>query len=140
MRKTFFVLWRYNLDNKYVKIIRKLLIQDNVLFYMLQPIKKYAQFTGRARRKEFFGFLWFSTSVSCFLVLTGGSFQNSLLIGLGLIFLIMSIIPMTAVAVRRLHDIGKSGYYCITPLIIYLVYLEGEKGENRYGPDPKEEL
>ncbi len=60
-------------------------------------------------------------------------------------YLIIMIIPFLALAVRRLHDIGKSGWMLLLELIpvigsIWIFVLnvtEGEAKENKYGPDPK---
>lgn len=65
--------------------------------------------------------------------------------GLQLVYGLAVIIPSIAVAVRRLHDIGKSGAWFFISLIPYigtiwllvLLCLEGEEGENQYGADPK---
>lgn len=54
------------------------------------------------------------------------------------IYVLAHVIPTIAVGVRRMHDIGKSGWWILFP-IVNLVFLcmSGEKGQNQYGPDPK---
>ena len=48
------------------------------------------------------------------------------------------LIPSLAVAVRRMHDVGKSGWFLLVPIYnLILALTEGTKGENEYGPDPK---
>jgi uncharacterized membrane protein YhaH (DUF805 family) len=62
-----------------------------------------------------------------------------------ILYILVTFIPLLAVAVRRLHDVGKSGWFyliSVIPLIggIWLLVLfctEGDKGDNKYGPDPK---
>jgi uncharacterized membrane protein YhaH (DUF805 family) len=53
-------------------------------------------------------------------------------------YLILMIIPSIAVGVRRMHDVGKSGWFLLVPIYnIILTFQEGERNENEYGPDPK---
>ena len=114
--------------------------------------KNYATFTGRARRAE----LWYYTLAN-FLVIVpfyilgmiGLSSDQSTLSVLGLgvygVVALGTIVPSLAVAVRRLHDVNRSGWYyfiCLIPLIgsiILLVWFctEGDRYTNNYGPDPK---
>ena len=50
------------------------------------------------------------------------------------------LIPGIAVAVRRMHDVGKSGWFALIPIYnIILALSEGDQGDNAYGPDPKVE-
>ncbi len=118
-------------------------------WYLKVVKENYANFQGRARRKEYWMFLLFNI---IFLVLAmvldnvfGIAFEG---IGYGPVYLVYALavlVPGLAVAVRRLHDIGKSGWMILIGLIpligaIWLIVLyvtEGEKGENQYGPDPK---
>jgi uncharacterized membrane protein YhaH (DUF805 family) len=103
-------------------------------------VNNYANFKGRASRKEcwlFFLELMVISFLSSFVKVT------VLKIIFGLFFLFL-MIPWLAIFIRRLHDIGKSGwYYFISwiPLvgpIIMLIWMckKGEKGINRYGPNP----
>lgn len=113
---------------------------------MLQPLRKYAEFTGRARRSEFWLFWLFTVVVGGIAaaldyMLFPGAFQPvQMLVGLGL------LIPSLAVAFRRLHDSGKSAWWLLLWLIpilgwiaLLIFYLTpGTAGPNAYGPDPKE--
>ncbi|QPQ56203.1 DUF805 domain-containing protein [Allosphingosinicella flava] len=128
--------------------------------WMLLPLKRYAEFSGRSRRKEYWMFtlFLFLVNIAAGLVLSlvmGGAAMSDgdggimaalggsllLLAILGLVFLIPSI----AVGVRRLHDQDKSGWFLLLGLIPYLgaivlivmMCLSGTPGPNRYGPDPK---
>ena len=54
------------------------------------------------------------------------------------IFFAATIIPFLAVAIRRVHDHDKSGWFVLIPIYNLILYLtEGTKGPNRFGPDPK---
>ncbi len=58
---------------------------------------------------------------------------------MAIIFYLGIIIPGIAVAIRRMHDVGKSGWYCLIPIYsLILAFTEGDKGPNEYGPDPKD--
>ena len=128
---------------------------------MFNPLKRYADFRGRARRKEFwswFLFIWIMLFVLMYLdtalglggtataYRTGNSVGFNMTGGLlSLLFALAMFIPNIAVSVRRLHDVGKSGWFLLFALIpflgwIYLLYLyvqPGMAGPNEYGPDPK---
>jgi len=111
--------------------------------------KHFADFKGRARRKEYWMFLLINTLISGVLLMLDifiGLSSNGLGFGFfSIAFALAVIIPNYAVAVRRLHDVGKSGWMLLIafiPLIgaIWLLVLfvsEGNSGENQYGPDPK---
>ena len=92
---------------------------------------KYATFTGRARRSEFWWLLLANFIVSCIPVVN-------------FIWGIAVIVPTIAAGVRRLHDIGKSGWWyllAIVPIanffLLYLLAKDSQPGENEYGPNPK---
>ncbi len=110
--------------------------------------KNYAVFQGRARRKEFWMFALFNWIICMALSMIGGLFVDS--IGMAsqipyYVYALAVLIPSIAVAVRRLHDVNKSGWWyfiALIPLIgaIWLLVLfctEGDKGDNQYGPNPK---
>jgi len=114
-------------------------------------LKKYADFTGRAKRPEFWWFLMGMWGVSLVLMPTYWSTlsdPSSTELPAGLVLsLIISLalfLPYLAAAVRRLHDTGKSGAYIFIALIpfvggiILLVWLatRGQPGTNQYGPSP----
>jgi uncharacterized membrane protein YhaH (DUF805 family) len=112
-------------------------------------MKQYADFSGRARRKEFWMFFLFN--------LIFGIVANVIDIALlsseegngfgifSILYLLGVLLPNLAVIVRRLHDIGKSGGWIFIALIpfigsIWLLVLlakEGDDGENEYGEDPE---
>ena len=133
--------------------------------WMLLPLRRYARFSGRARPKEYWMFILFL--LLCFIAIgivegllglsttehwvrrgpwsfnTGYHTRGGPLTGL---FGLAILIPWLAVAVRRLHDTDRSGFWLLIiffPLIGSLVLLvffimSGTRGPNRFGPDPVE--
>ena len=117
--------------------------------WWLIAMKKYADFSGRARRTEYW---MFSLISSAFIILAvflenmlGVTFEDS---GIGLITLLFSlivIIPSWSVTVRRLHDIGKSGWWILVNFLPYIggiilfVFLvtDSQPEDNEYGVSPK---
>ncbi|MCD8539447.1 MAG: DUF805 domain-containing protein [Leadbetterella sp.] len=119
--------------------------------WFIKVLRQYADFDGRARRKEFWMFTLFYVVFSLFAALMDDamdmSYTDDLLSG-GMIstaYALALFIPGLAVSVRRLHDIGKSGWMILVifiPLIgwIWLIVLhcqDSEPGSNSYGPNPK---
>jgi uncharacterized membrane protein YhaH (DUF805 family) len=117
---------------------------------MKVPLQKYADFSGRARRMEYWMFFVLNMGVSVVASLVDGITGMAGMIGgiygpLQLITALGLLIPGIAVAVRRLHDQDKSGWWLLLifiPLLgalalIVFMFLEGTKGDNQYGPDPK---
>lgn len=109
--------------------------------------KNYVNFSGRARRKEFWSFTlfnWLMYVITIFLGIIVTNDGDAALIPF-FVYLLASLLPMLAVACRRLHDIGKSGTMYLVrfvPLIggIWLLVLyctDGDSGPNNYGEDPK---
>ena len=130
-------------------------------WYLKVMRDNYANFSGRARRKEYWMFTLFFfliTVVIYFLFALLAFFMAGDLINLMdnewvpvvlgfsvIIYFLIHLIPSIAVTVRRLYDTGKSGWlYLLTfipyigSLIIFIfTVIEGNKGDNKYGPDPK---
>lgn len=117
----------------------------------LSVIKNYAQFDGRARRKEYWMFaLVYMLLYMALAVLTSifATISETLALlggGLTFIFALGLFIPSLAVAVRRLHDTGRSGWWILISMIpiigaiLLLVWLctDGQSGDNAYGSNPK---
>lgn len=111
--------------------------------WYLKVLRKYADFGGRARRKEYWMFVLFNLIFAIVAAILDSMLGSSMLI-YGLYGLAM-LIPSLAVTVRRLHDIGKSGWMFLIILIpiigfIWLLILlikDGDHAENQYGADPK---
>lgn len=111
--------------------------------WFLDAVKnKYADFNGRARRQEY----WMYILVYIILAIVAGIIDS--IIGIQIVGSILGLallVPSLAVGVRRLHDIGKSGWFLAISLIpfgvfyvIYLLAQEGTPGSNEYGANPKE--
>jgi uncharacterized membrane protein YhaH (DUF805 family) len=119
--------------------------------WYLQVLKKYAVFSGRARRKEYWLFALFNMIFAVVAMIVDNAFGMTILgLPYGIITVIYSlavIIPGLAVVVRRLHDVGKSGWMIFISLIpivgaiwlLVLMVTDGDTGENEYGSNPKDE-
>lgn len=119
--------------------------------WFIKCLKNYANFNGRARRKEYWMFTLFYTLLylPVYAITMFATSQGMLTLALIANLLMMVIafgllLPALAVQVRRLHDINKSGWWILlgfVPLanfaLLYFTLKEGDKGENLYGPDPK---
>ena len=113
--------------------------------WYLMVWKRYAEFQGRSRRKEFWMFLLFNFIISLIVQLLCGVESLRGIVGiLYAVYNLALIIPMLALYVRRLHDTGKSGWFFLLifiPIVnLYLLYLcckAGDIGNNAYGADPK---
>jgi uncharacterized membrane protein YhaH (DUF805 family) len=117
--------------------------------WFIKVVKSFS-FGGRARRKEYWMFFLFVIVISFLLGLLDailGTYSKRAEIGLlGGLFVLAIVIQSIAVGVRRLHDTGRSGWWLLInfvpfvgPIIVLvLMILEGQQGENRYGPDPKQ--
>jgi uncharacterized membrane protein YhaH (DUF805 family) len=167
--------------------------------FMLLPLKRYAEFSGRSRRMEYwmfqlFMFLVYMAIMVLMMVVGGGALMMSsgdpsaafaaggavmLIFGIYCLFALAMFIPSLAVSVRRLHDTNRSGWWILAPISGYVImvigglmaaatpdnpgvggvlamvgvvavlglgltllvfmFLEGTRGPNNYGPDPKGE-
>ncbi|PML81960.1 DUF805 domain-containing protein [Enterovibrio norvegicus] len=118
--------------------------------WLFSAFLNYAKFSGRARRREYWGFFFLQNVVLalCFLIDIAESGVNNfqvLDLQATAVWIALTVIPALSVTVRRFHDINRSGWWwliIIVPLIgplIVLIFtlLRGTKGSNRYGCDPK---
>ncbi|MGQ2983495.1 DUF805 domain-containing protein [Flavobacterium sp.] len=111
-------------------------------WYLKVMRDNYANFSGRARRSEYWYFTLFNVLAIILLALLG--LVTGIFFVFYLVYIIAMIIPSLAVSVRRLHDTGKSGWFILLGLVplgglVLLVFycIEGDRGSNEYGPDPK---
>jgi uncharacterized membrane protein YhaH (DUF805 family) len=126
--------------------------------WYLMVWRKYAEFDGRSRRKEYWMFVLFNFLAILALAAIGGvglaiseDYGGILFVPLG-IYVLATIIPGLAVGVRRLHDTGKSGWLLLVFMlvgmipfigligaIIQIVFMcqDSDPGTNQYGPNPK---
>jgi uncharacterized membrane protein YhaH (DUF805 family) len=125
--------------------------QTNIMEWYLTVLRRYADFSGRSRRKEY----WMYTLFNLIFMIIAAVLDNVLgltfheLLPYGYIYLayaLIVLIPGLAVAVRRMHDIGKSGwmlFVAIIPLVgaiwlLVLLVTEGENRDNKWGANPKQ--
>lgn len=109
--------------------------------YFFQALKQFADFKGRARRKEYWMFYLF------YVIFYIGLSIVDMVLGtfiLTLIFAIALLIPSISIAARRLHDTGRTGWWQLilfVPLIgviVMLIFLiQDSHDDNQYGPNPK---
>ena len=103
--------------------------------------KKYATFTGRARRSEY----WFWALFAGIIGGIAAAIEGSDGYGLSTVVSLVFLIPNLAVGVRRMHDVGKSGWYLLMSLIPIVGWIfvlvkcctDSEPGTNMYGENPK---
>ena len=119
-------------------------------WYLKVMRENYANFNGRARRKEYW---MFSLFFLLFALLAGfvigilsavGEMAAMIAVILAVVWYLAHLVPSLAVTVRRLHDTGKSGWLYLLVLIPFgsliifiFTVIDGDKGDNAYGPDPK---
>ncbi len=120
---------------------------DKMNWY-LTVLKKYADFSGRARRKEYWMFVLMNFLVSILISFVGaviGDTDGLIAVSLSGVYALFIFIPSLAVTVRRLHDTNKSGWWILitfVPLIGGLVLLifmimDSDPNTNAYGANPK---
>jgi len=111
--------------------------------WYIEVLKKYAVFSGRARRKEYWMFVLFNVIISVVLSFVEGLVGSAGVIGI--LYSLAVLVPGLAVSVRRLHDTGRSGWWVLinliplVGLIVFIVFAaqDSQAGENQYGPNPK---
>ena len=114
-------------------------------------LKHYADFNGRARRKEYWFFALFQM-IAIILVSILGGLVDYILGTAGIVSSVLIVLlslglllPALAVLFRRLHDIGKSGWWIFISLVpcfgsiilLVFMFLDSQPGTNKYGPNPK---
>ena len=119
---------------------------------MLQPYRKYFDFSGRARRSEYWLFVLFMAVVVIVLqavaavgLLSRQDVASHVVVLAMSAFCLLTMIPLLALKFRRLHDTNRSAWWLLIGLVpllgalVLLVFLvlDGTPGQNRFGPDPK---
>jgi uncharacterized membrane protein YhaH (DUF805 family) len=118
--------------------------------WMLMPLRRYAEFSGRSRRKEYWMFVLFQIIVVVVLGIVEGALGLTGMVAgaygpLTALFWLAVLIPGIAVGIRRLHDTDRSGWWLLlafVPIIGAIVLIvffasDGTNGSNRFGADPK---
>lgn len=105
--------------------------------------KNYANFNGRAGRREYWLFTAMFLIVYVVLAILGAILATmsgtlgAIIYGILGIFALASIVPGIAVTIRRMHDVNKSGWFCLIPVYsLILTLTPGDQGDNRFGPNP----
>jgi len=117
--------------------------------WYIKAIKEFSNFSGRARRTEYWSFVLVSTIISIIMtVIDFALLTKGLKYGIGYFsagYSLLILIPTISLFIRRLHDIDKSGYSSFISLIpivggiwiLLLTITPGTVGDNNYGSDPK---
>lgn len=119
------------------------------MHWYVDVLKKYAVFSGRAGRSEFWWYTLINAIIGSVLAWIGGLYTLSgpgPLAFLFYIYVLATMLPYLGVTIRRLHDTDRSGWWILIDLvpfvgwIVLIVFyiLEGTPGENRYGPPPNQ--
>jgi uncharacterized membrane protein YhaH (DUF805 family) len=112
--------------------------------------KKYVDFSGRARRREYWWFWLINSIIASVLWMiaffTINDSGSSPIFWILYLFALAIVLPSLAVQIRRLHDVGKSGWWIFISLVpfigslwlLVLMLSDSQTGTNQYGPNPKE--
>jgi len=117
--------------------------------WYLEVLRKYAVFSGRARRKEYWMFFLFNMTIFCVLSAIEGILRIAPQTNgsvLASIYALGVLIPGIAVGVRRLHDTNRSGWWLLLALVplvgtvVLIVFMvqDSQNGDSRYGQNPKQ--
>jgi uncharacterized membrane protein YhaH (DUF805 family) len=113
--------------------------------WYIQVLKKYAVFSGRARRKEYWYFVLFNFIITFVLGFIEAFASGNNYSVVSTLYGLAVLLPTLAVAVRRLHDTGRSGWWLFISLIpvigaiwlLILYFIDSQRETNKYGPSPK---
>lgn len=114
--------------------------------YYIQVLEKYATFSGRSQRKEFWIFILVNALIGAISAIISIALNTNIMGKFVLFYTLAIAIPSIAVAVRRLHDTGRSGWFIFLELIpivgsiVLLIFMaqDSQSGANKYGQNPKE--
>ena len=117
--------------------------------YYLKVLRQYVDFKGRARRAEYWNFVLFNTLISIVLTLIDIVLGTGAMAGgygvIGTLYSLAVFLPFLGVSVRRLHEVGKSGWFSLVVLIpligiiwlLVIFCMDSQRGENEWGKSPK---
>lgn len=104
--------------------------------WYLAALKKYADISGRARRKEYWMFVLANFLIAFALGVADGILGTAEV--LSTLYSLGVFIPSVAVGVRRMHDTDHSGWWLLLPVVnLIFLCLDSQPGANRFGPNPK---
>lgn len=123
--------------------------------YYLKALENYATFSGRTSRKEYWMFVLFNVLFAFAAIIIDNNLGTIIQTDFGfsspygyvyVLYVSAVLIPGIAISVRRLHDVGKSGWYLLILLIpligsiwfVILLLTDSKRGENKYGPNPND--
>lgn len=119
---------------------------DDLIQNYVGVLRNWSNFSGRARRREYWMFFLGNIALGIVLAIVGG-LLGKLGMAIVALFWLVIIVPTIAVSVRRLHDTGRPGWWYLLVLVpfgafvlLYFFVVEGQPGTNEYGPNPKESL
>jgi uncharacterized membrane protein YhaH (DUF805 family) len=93
-------------------------------------LKNYTKFDGRASRSEYWYFVLANVIISIVLMVIGFAINSDILSNL---YSLVTLVPAIAVAVRRMHDVNKSGWFILIPIYnLILACTKGTAGPNDY--------
>ncbi len=106
--------------------------------------KNYVNFNGRSRRSELWWFILFNIIIQIIIIILANLITKNLMF-LSYIYSLIIFLPGLSLVIRRLHDIGKSGWYIFIAFIpivgifilLYFYCLDSENQSNEYGESPK---
>ncbi|WP_408980934.1 DUF805 domain-containing protein [Pseudomonas sp. B21-035] len=104
--------------------------------WYVELLKKYAMFSGRSRRQEYWLFILVTFLVYMLVPYLDRELRTGTLFAY--LYSVALLVPGIAVAVRRMHDTDRSGWWLLFPLV-NLIFLcqDSQRGPNRFGPNPK---
>ena len=126
------------------QITKRLMQEKGIFEYFKEAVTlKYKDFSGRARRREYWSYALCTFVIACVVGLIDGLIGQRHI--LSLVVSLALLLPSLAISLRRLQDIGKPWQYILfafVPIIgvLYLLYLgvqDSQPGDNAYGPNPK---
>lgn len=128
---------------KQVRAQTKNIKEEAFWYYYFEALKKYADFKGRARRKEYWMLHLCNFVVLFIIAFLGVKFSadadlDSAFAIVCRLYFIAMLIPLTSAGVRRLHDTDRSGWWLLLPIInLSFLVEEGDLNENKFGANPK---
>jgi len=109
-------------------------MKGTMMHYYIDALKNYATFSGRATRSQYWYFVLFNMIISFVLGFVGGMLDLAII---GSIYSLAVLVPSIAIAVRRMHDVGKPGWFILIPIYnLILAITASDPNPNDYGAAP----
>ena len=111
---------------------------NGIVSNYISVLKSYANFSGRARRSEYWHFMLANFVVSFAVGFVVGLISPTVASFLSMVYTLATLVPAIALCIRRMHDVDKSGWFALIPIYNFILAItEGTQGANQYGLDPK---